>query len=221
MVFRCLVLPLLLLLLLSCLHLTRSFVPLGTTRCDVVAITSSSSRLFMGLYDKPLPPRPSPREDDNNNNNNDDDDDENQPFPIQERLFEFDMNGKEKRDLLPRLRRRLDSGIECYFEEQDRVVQNLVEKTDCHPQDAAWALEACAGDITEAWTCISTARRTLLNSNEDSFPSLQEQFEARLKRDQATKDRKKWGTWAPGVVDEQWLPTKNPNPVDDEPWFTG
>jgi hypothetical protein len=170
----------------------------------------------MGLYDKPLPPRPPPREPEKNG-----DDDDDAAFPIQQRLFEFDINGREKRDLLPSLSRTLESGIGCDFEASDRLVQNLVEKTECHPEDAAWALEACKGDITEAWTRISTARRQLLNSNEENRPSLQEQFEVRLKRDQEEKDRKKWGAFAPGKPDEQWLPIENSKPVDDEPWFTG
>jgi hypothetical protein len=37
------------------------------------------------------------------------------------------------------------------YEVTDRLVVNLVSKTSCKPLDTCWALEACKGDISEAW----------------------------------------------------------------------
>lgn len=130
-----------------------------------VVAKHQSCVLRMGLYDDPLPPRPPPRDDmaamRKRNAGEEEDDDE--PDEVS-RLFTMTREGKEARGLLPPLKRKLlDYGIGCYFETTDRLVQNLAEKTQCHPEDAAWALEACQGDITEAWTFISVARRTLLN----------------------------------------------------------
>lgn len=160
------------------------------------------------------------------------------------RLFVIEKDGREARDLLPRLSRTLESGVECYFEVADRQVQNLARKTACHPMDAAWALEACKGDVTEAWLAISTARRLLLNEQEDEeddfdaelFEMLQqnkellqddeEGFDERKERiskeekEQARKQAMK-DAFNGLEPDADWLPTKNPNPVDDEPWFTG
>lgn len=199
-----------------------------------------STSLTMGLYDTPLPPRPERRnnEDENNNDDNEDDDDDSSSLvveEVQQRLFQFNVDGTEKRDLLPRLSRSLDSGIGCYFEETDRLVQNLVKKTDCNPKDAAWALEACKGDITEAWTRISMARRQLLqdgtNNNiggggmlfsEVSDLMAENEFEIR-KEEMMEKDRerKRKEYLEPSKPDDDWLPLKNPKPIDDEPWFTG
>ena len=194
-----------------------------------------STSLTMGLYDTPLPPRPERRnEDENNDDNEDDDDDSSLVVEVQQRLFQFNVDGTEKRDLLPRLSRTLDSGIGCYFEETDRLVQNLVNKTDCNPKDAAWALEACKGDITEAWTRISMARRQLLldgtNNNigggmlfsEVSDLMAENEFEIR-KEEMMEKDRerKRKEYLEPSKPDDDWLPLKNPKPIDDEPWFTG
>ena len=196
----------------------------------------------MGLYDKPLPPRgvTTPRNDDDGKNNNsgddkdDDDDDDNdndKPYQVQQTIFEFNMDGTEVRGFLPRLSRTLESGMDCYFEETDRLVLNLVDKTECHPQDAAWALEACQGDMTEAWTCISTARRQILIGGdnvgllssevsqlmaENDFEILKEE---RLKRERMIQRRD--DAFIKGVPDADWLPTKNPKPIDEEPWFTG
>jgi hypothetical protein len=141
--------------------LVESFVDLTILQHRTHAIA-----LNMGLYDTPLPPRPSPRDDSSKpprRSGNEEDDDDDEPDAIS-RLFTMTREGTEARGLLPPLRRKLlDYGIGCYFETTDRLVQNLAEKTQCHPEDAAWALEACQGDITEAWTYISVARRTLLS----------------------------------------------------------
>lgn len=187
-------------------------------------IQPSPSHLKMGLYDQPLPPRPSPR---NSNNSGGDDEEEEDSFEAQ-RLFAFNTDGTEVRGWLPRLSRTLESGIDCYFEATDRIVQNLVSKTDCHPEDAAWALEACKGDITEAWTCISTARRQQLIGEDDSLSSEVSQLMAEndfeiLKEERMEQERKRKRDefFKSGTPDEDWLPTNNPRPIDDEPWFTG
>ena len=182
----------------------------------------------MGLYDTPLPPRP-PRKDD--------DDEEIEIIETTSlRLFSFDENGKEVNNLLPSLGRRLTSGIDCYFEASDRIVVNLVDKTNCNVQDACWALEACKGDVTEAWTSISTARRLLLNreradalagedDDEDSIEiETEEAFsQQKLQRELEDRERRKFKPkdMLSGQPDQQWLPKANPKPIDDEPWFTG
>ncbi|KAL7575120.1 hypothetical protein ACA910_000487 [Epithemia clementina (nom. ined.)] len=210
----------------------------------------------MGLYDTPLPPRPPPRPEENKNKFKDDTDEDgdedddtsallSSSTPL---LFSFDVEtGKEVNDLLPPLGRSLQSGVDCYFEPSDRLVLNLVRKTSCAVEDACWALEACKGDITEAWTCISTARRVNLNANrlptasdnvigydnndfdddfewdEDSYEvEMQEQYE-RLKsqRMKEQKRRNIQDMFKPAPADQNWLPKQNPRPIDDEPWFTG
>jgi len=197
-------------------------------RSSVIRRSSNSNRR-MGLYDDPLPPRPPPRKEEPK----EEQDDSVESTSV--RLFEFNESGKERRNLLPPLSRRLDSGIDCYFEETDRLVINLVDKTGCNVEDACWALEACKGDITEAWTRISTARRVMLNQsrkNDDEFDEdsldieMQEEFEKRkMERIEETKQRRRdeyrKDLFKGGEPDQQWLPTKNPNPIDDEPWFTG
>ena len=199
--------------------------------------------LRMGLYDTPLPPRPPPRDDgkkkknersvDRDINDNDDDD---IARKTEFRLFQFEMNGKEVKDLLPSLRRRLDSGVACYYEPTDRLVRNLVDKTACAVDDACWALEACQGDITEAWTRISTARRlqlqrerdtSLLEGDPDYDPEehdtqVRDEFERRKRKlREESEQRRKEEYLKLSQPNADWLPLKNPKPVDDEPWFTG
>ena len=177
--------------------------------------TTTTTTLSMGLYDKPLPPRPPPRGDDGDD------------FIIESslKLFEFDASGNEVNNLLPSLGRRLDKGVGCYFEPSDRKVRNLVEKTSCNVEDACWALEACRGDTTEAWTCISAARRTQLESSSTDDGWDENAIEERFRRVKAKKLKqgksKESNLFQGGKPDENWLPTNNPKPVDDEPWFTG
>jgi hypothetical protein len=190
--------------------------------------------MHMGLYDTPLPQRPLPREDPKDKQPVEEEDDIHDMATA--RLFEFKKDGNEARNLLPRLKRRLDSGVACYFEPTDRLVQNLVGKTSVCPEDACWALEACEGDITEAWTRISMARRLLLNKSRQSLlleededydendydMEVQDEYERRKEDKNAeTQKRNRDEYFKLSKPDAQWLPTKNPNPVDDEPWFTG
>jgi hypothetical protein len=208
---------------------------------SIASLSQHTFGLRMGLYDTPLPPRPPPREDPKQrgkNQANEEDEDE----VVEEtvlRLFQFDVKGKEVNDLLPSLSRRLDKGVDCYYEATDRLVQNLVGKTSCSAEDTCWALEACKGDITEAWTRISVARRTQLNAarfpianeeddyddewDEDSYEVEMEEEYERLKASRLAKDKRNQieDTFRGGTPDQPWLPKANPNPVDDEPWFTG
>lgn len=182
----------------------------------------TSPHYFMGLYDKPLPPRPPPPPPRDNDDDNDDDDEEEQ-IQVSSQLFRFNVQGKEANDLLPSLGRRLDKGIGCYFEPSDKLVQNLVDKTLCSVEDACWALEACKGDVTEAWTRISVARQNQLNSErDDDDDDLQEEFE-RNKQTRLEKERtrERLERMKRSKPDTDWLPIKNPKPIDDEPWFTG
>lgn len=174
----------------------------------------------------------------------DDDDDETFTDSTSERLFEFDSSGKEKRNLLPPLGRRLVPGVGCYFESGDRKVKNLVGKTAVSVEDACWALEACRGDVTEAWTCISIARRMMLNDkrfegletlddddedddfDEDDYEiEMEEAFKEtkriRLEEDAARYRKEGWDMRGKKGKDQAWLPKQNPRPINDEPWFTG
>ncbi len=198
---------------------TEAFVS-GTT-----ATTSCRGAcLWMGLYDRPLPPRPPPLNNDEDDDDDEDDDEDEDAIivAVSSQLFQFNALGQEVNDLLPPLRRRLDKGIACYFEPQDQMVQNLIDKTSCSVEDACWALEACQGDLTEAWTRISVARRTQLNQNErmeDLAQQFAQQKQARLEKEKTRQrlERMKQRT----KPDTPWLPISNPKPIDDEPWFTG
>ena len=183
--------------------------------------------LYMGLYDKPLPARPPPLNNDKDNDN-DDDDDEDDIIQVSSQLFQLDVNGKEVNNLLPPLGRRLDRGIQCYFEPNDKLVQNLVDKTSCSVEDACWALEACKGDLTEAWTRVSVARRNQLerergeddDASDDSLleKEYKKKKQARLAKEQTRERLERMKRTKP---DTDWLPIQNPKPMDDEPWFTG
>jgi hypothetical protein len=218
----------------------------------------------MGLYDTPLPSRPddnlnsrnendddaqqknptnSRRDTDENEGDDDGDDDDvddSEILPMENRmakqqLFAFDANGKEVQDWLPPLQRRLVYGVGCYYEPTDRIVQNLIEKTaPIHPEDACWALEACNGDITEAWTRISTARRLKLEQLQqqqqctgDDEEDLWKEFQTRMKKleqqqAQQQQQQQQRDDWKKSMKpDQPWLPNPNPKPIDDEPWFTG
>lgn len=216
------------------------FVPLFTLLCQstVAAFvnkvgsartTTPCSSRCMGLYDTPLPPRTPPRDDKYDDSDDDDDDNEEDDIiQVSSLLFLFNVQGKEVNDLLPPLGRRLDKGIGCYFEPYDKLVQNLVEKTSCSIEDACWALEACKGDLTEAWTRISVARRNQLDTErasslrDDGTMDLDQLFQkkkqARLQKEQTRERLERMKRSKP---DTDWLPIKNPKPIDDEPWFTG
>ncbi|CAJ1961841.1 unnamed protein product [Cylindrotheca closterium] len=169
--------------------------------------------LSMGLYDDPLPPKQS-------------DDDEVAEIPLSaRRLFNFKLDGTESRGLLPPLSRSLDSGIGCSFTPSGPEVQDLVETTDCNALDAAWALDACKGDAVQAENCIEAARSKFMNDepSTSSSSSSSQGFDLRkaerLKKQAAKKGRIIIGP--PETGEQDWLPIKNPAPVDDEPWFTG
>ena len=191
----------------------------------------------MGLYDTPLPPRPPPPKDDDDDDHDSTQEDDDVDFvEITQRLFEFDESGQEVRHLLPPLRRRLDpnntAAAACYMEPTDRLVQNLVQKTSCHVNDACWALEACRGDLQEAWLRISTARRLQLNNaaaaaSEESTSLGDYQLAREIERRQQKKKKKapptkrKKDLLNPPEIDQPWLPRNPKGPIDDEPWFTG
>ena len=203
---------------------------------EVSYVTRSTAVLLrMGLFDSPLPEKDSKRlEMDVPAVVND----EFMEFPVilGERLFSIQKDGKESRELLPPLRQRLDSGVECYFESNDKLVQNLIGKTSCNPDDACWALEACNGDITEAWTRISFAQTMILNElrdkqllqedpdykADDYAKQVLDTYEMQKSKVKDQINRRKSGDYIASVKQGvQWTPIKNPNPVADEPWFTG
>jgi len=217
-----------------------------------------SKFLWMGLYDDPLPPSPPPA---------------NSPppppgrrarltppknfFPSVNcaelsslpRLFRFSPDGEEEKALLPPLKRSLRSGVPCYFEPEDRQAVAVAKRTECHPMDACWALEALEGDIAKACVAIALARRKGLEDGVkleegevdwdtelrdlmegrhldvemDARPVGRDGLEERRTRIQ-TKNIKDHinGYFDAGNKDQTWLPGKpNPNPIDHEPWFTG
>jgi hypothetical protein len=125
-------------------------------------IASKASPLWMGLYDDSLPPRPSPLEKEPERGDDEDDDDDIFLVSSSPRLFSLRDDGTERQNLLPPLGLRLDLGMDCNFEPTDGKVQNLADQTSCHPWDAAWALEACKGDLVEAKTRIMVAQRLAL-----------------------------------------------------------
>ena len=184
----------------------------------------SFNLLAMGLYDDPLPQPPADGMPKKRTSQDDDFIEE-----TSTRLFQFGEDGKEVNGLLPPLGRRLDKGIACYFECSDRLVRNLVQKTSCNVDDACWALEACRGDMTEAWTRISYARRmrlmnptTTTSGNAEWDASAIEKRFQEIKQKRLKEDKQsEINFFQPGKSDENWLPRPNPRPIDDEPWFTG
>lgn len=212
------------------------------------SITAKRRTIQLSLYDDDDDEPPVPRFVANDKNSKKENKSQNDHLSSTPRMFEFNKDGTEVRGLLPRLSRTLDSGVDCYFEQTDRKVVNLSQKTACHPMDAAWALEVFRGDTTEAWLAISTARKMLLNQ-QDMDEEEEEDFDAelfemlsankemieedeeedyeerkeRLKKEKRLQDIKQAtkDAFLGGEVDGKWLPRDNPKPVDDEPWFTG
>ncbi|GKY96338.1 hypothetical protein MPSEU_000593500 [Mayamaea pseudoterrestris] len=211
-----------------------------------------SKRFLARLYEDPLPPRraPSPTSPKSTDDDDDEDDDDYVELPAdnsekakinEERLFQFDSTGTEVNNLLPSLGRSLASNIPCYFEPSDRKVVNLMNKAFCGADDACWALEACKGDILEAWTLISMARRKNYSSNiassdnnQDSSTTAssvdkdlyelerEEEFQERKEerfRLQAERDRDE--LFRGGTPDQNVWPNLKPGPDESEPWFTG
>jgi hypothetical protein len=201
---------------------------------DTIAISRRARVLrICGLYDAKPRPRLEPSDDQVDKIREDNNDDD---IMSVERLFSIQKDGRERRGLLPPLRRRIDSGVACYFEPNDKQVLNLIDKTSCNPYDACWALEACNGDITEAWTRISFARRMMLNKlrntqlvaedpdyDVDDYNSeVAEAYEKQKNEVKAQINQRNSDEYfdpvKPGV---HWTPIKNPNPIENEPWFTG
>ena len=80
------------------------------------------------------------------------------------------------------------------------------------------------------------ARRLQLNTNrvsgllqddedwdeEDYEMEMAEEFQRGKEQRKQARDLQDRGIlFNGGVRDEKWLPTSNPQPLDDEPWFTG
>jgi hypothetical protein len=226
----------------------HAFIPLTIQgywiNSDVVYTKSFMAR----LYDDPLPPRRSspaastPKNKQGSQESDDDLDEDEDDYQTEgeddfnkDRLFQFDATGAEVNGLLPNLGRSLSSNIPCYFEASDRKVINLVGKALCHVDDACWALEACKGDILEAWTCISMARRlqyTKMTNDplvstgaldkdvydlerEEEFEEQKEERQ-RIQRKQDRDDMFRGGT-----PDQNVWPNFKPGPDESEPWFTG
>jgi len=141
----------------------------------------------MGLYDTPLPPPPQEGSGKNGrgNNDDDDDDDDEELLITHNRLFQFNKFGNEIANLLPPLGRRMLYGIVCYYEITDRKVKVLAQQASCHPKDAAWALEACKGDVMEARTRIAVAQRMSLERQKEGIIQPQS-----TKEKSTTKDSK-------------------------------
>ena len=221
---------------------TEALVSPWKIRPEITVLWHATRLQMARLYDDPLPPRPPFVPKDNKNDNikdSDDDDDEDvdddSDGTDKERLFQFDASGVEVNGLLPNLGRSLANNIPCYFEPSDRKVINLVDKTLCHVEDACWALEANKGDVMEAWTCISMARRMrymtmavdpMVSSgvlDKDVYElEMEEEFQQRKderRRIQKLQDRDEM--FRGGTPDQNVWPNFKPGPDESEPWFTG
>lgn len=162
-------------------------------------------------------------------------------------LFYLDGWGIEASNLLPPMI-GYGQDLQCDYVESDEKVQTVMEKTKCHPQDACWALEAHKGNVFDAVISIDKASRRqtdptfeTTNTEKDVIEidddsdwdgawfkkmTVEEEKKERLeilaeKECQEEIKRKRFEGFGGGEVDGKWLPTKNPNPVEDEPWFTG
>ena len=141
--------------------------------------------------------------------------------------------------------------IEGYPRLDDSQVLLIAEKTKCHPIDADLALCACKGDTMEAMVAIGLAQRSQLNLSiqlpsieeisgkvdwDDELRKLNkektgevgrslgldgEDLRKEAKQRKIMRDSMK-SAFTESDANQKWLPGKsNPNPVDDEPWFTG
>lgn len=188
---------------------------------------SNSVTLSMGLFDTLFP---QPSEDEFFNSTID-----NAKVPSKppmKRLFSFRFDGTEKNDFLPCLSRSLDSGLGPLVSLTDDNVETLATDVGCLPEDAAWALEACRGDVAEAMTRILNAQKLTLERRKDPQQQTARstkkvnanetlgQFREQLQK-QEEQTRKRVESLSGGTPDADWLPMTNPKPVDDEPWFTG
>jgi len=92
-------------------------------------------------------------------------------------LFSFKPDGTETNNLLPKLRRRIDTGISCYYEPSDEKVIQLIQMTGCNADDACWAMEAHGGNIMSARQDIYYASRLALSKKVDLQVPTQEEIE--------------------------------------------
>jgi hypothetical protein len=153
--------------------------------------------------------------------------------------------------LLPSLKGRASTGVDDgpKYGKQDPKVLNIVRGLSVAWEDAAWALEAYQGDLDEAWIAISTQTRKKLDDSvalpeasgidwDSEFarlskkgtkePSSNQPFgggkdggERNLAQEQFKQGFKAFFTKSELTGARDWLPTKNPQPDEDEPWFTG
>lgn len=200
----------------------------------------SPTVLKMGLYDKPLPPRPAPDE----NRDRDEDFIRDDQLPT---LFSITNKGREVNRLLPNLARWPKSATDFKFPQSHPKVLQLVVQTSCHWEDASWALEAHDEEMSLARMAIDGAQKRALEEgialpkdqeigsvdwDDELFQLLQTPEKDRVQpmgsdgkdqRRQNKIDEQKKGPpkWFDGKPDEPWLPGAPPRPIDDEPWFTG
>jgi hypothetical protein len=155
-------------------------------------------------------------------------------------------DGSEVNGLLPPLKGRGSNGVydSPKYGEQDPKVLNIVRGLSVAWEDAAWVLEAYQGDLDEAWIAISTQKRKNLDDSV-ALPAASgidwdNEFARLSKKDtQGTNIQTPGGGNAGGkrnLAQEQfkqgvndfftkseltgardWLPTKNPEPDEDEP----
>lgn len=206
------------------------------------SVTRLGTAVRMGLYDDEMPPLPRKRDPDRDRDEDFISDEELPP------LFKMTNLGREKNELLPRLKRQLLPGDGLKYDAADEPIMALVLDTGCHWIDAAWALEAHEGVFIQAKWSIEAAQKRQLELNV-ALPDKKEvkdvDWDAELKelmdnsdkevirplgvdgREQRTqnimdkyKDQSFWDMLK-GEPDQDWLPKKPPQPYDDEPWFTG
>lgn len=226
-------------------HTSHAFVPSSYRILE----QGSAPSLRMGLYDSPLPPRPSP----SSPPNGPEDNDEEEETAKTTRLFKMKRDGSEMNGLLPKLKRSSIIGGPQYKEEDPKVL-NIVRGLGVPWEDAAWALEAYDGDLEESWMAVSIQQRKSLDEKvalpeasgidwDGEFTELMElsggdeEVIRPLGKD-GIEERKRniaqniaQEQFQQGVKDffkasdrtgaQDWIPRKNPTPDEDEPWFTG
>jgi len=207
--------------IITCVSLKSAapVVALQTLHCSVMrrkrlCFRSSYCRLQMGLYDSPLPPPPPDDFAEKYKKSKqskkkqfwiskDDEDGEDEDSPPATILFYFDDSGQELSCILPPLGRN-PFLVSSFYEPTDNLVRSVVRMTQCHPQDACWALEAFKGNVMDASVAIALAQRKTLNKRaalpseenkidlDDELKNLTNRASANDKQNPETRTPEEW-----------------------------
>jgi urease accessory protein UreE len=191
--------------------------------------------LAMGLYDDELPPRPqkdvskqSPRQSSSLQGNK-------EPLPVVSalRLFQCNATGHEINNRLP-----VVTGKRWHVPSDSAVKALLQQVPRVHVDDACMTLDACRGNMSQALECIAAAQeqpravQPIQSASSMSLSSMEQELirqrvaqasqQQKLQRSQALQEQVRQDAMRRAAnADQQWLPGKQPRPVNDEPWFTG